>query len=259
MKRNDYLQTEIKEAVGGLMAVNLLGMRTDRSGIPFADVRVRRAMYMATDFNEINEGLYHGLRQINSWPYWYQKGYEDLYLSLDDPDCPAEVKELFVYNPEKAKQLLADADYPTGLKAEILMTENEVDYYSVIKDQWKKVGINLEFDVQEWGAYWGILNSYTYEEMVVAAIPPPSSWPEVAGYTGVTSSNFSKIDEPEINAGTNHMLQTAITDLDAAMRETRELMKILLPGAWVIPTPRYPTYTLWWSWLKNYSGENSVG
>ena len=33
----------------------------------------------------------------------------------------------------------------------------------------------------------------------------------------------------------------------------------LLPGAWVIPTPRYPTYTLWWSWLKNYSGENSVG
>ena len=259
MKRNDYLQTEIKEAVGGLMAVNLLGMRTDRSGTPFADVRVRRAMYMATDFNEINEGLYHGLRQINSWPYWYQKGYEDLYLSLDDPDCPAEVKELFVYNPEKAKQLLADAGYPTGLKAEILMTENEVDYYSVIKDQWKKVGINLEFDVQEWGEYWGILNSYTYEEMVVAAIPPPSSWPEVAGYTGVTSSNFSKIDEPEINEGTNHMLQTAITDLNAAMRETRELMKILLPGAWVIPTPRYPTYTLWWSWLKNYSGENSVG
>ncbi len=250
---------EVKEAVGGLMAVNLLGMRTDRTGTPFADVRVRRAMFMATDFNEINEGLYQGLGQINSWPYWYQKGYEDLYLSLDDPDCPAEVKELFVYNPEKAKQLLADAGYPTGFKAEILMTENEVDYYSVIKDQWKKVGINLEFDVQEWGAYWGILNSYTYEEMVVAAIPPPSSWPEVAGYTGVTSSNFSKIDEPEINAGTNHMLQTAITDLNAAMSETRELMKILLPGAWVIPTPRYPTYTLWWSWLKNYSGENSVG
>lgn len=251
--------SEMKYAIGGLMAQPLLGMRTDLPGTPFADVKVRRAMFMATDFNEINEGLYQGLGQIHTWPYWYQKGYEDLYLSLDDPDCPAEVKELFVYNPEKAKELLAEAGYPEGFKAEILMTETSVDYYSIIKDQWDKVGIDLEFDVQEWGAYWGILNSYSYEEMVVAAIPPPSSWPEVAGYTGVTSSNFSKIDEPEINEGTDQMLKTAITDLNAAMRETRELMKTLVPGAWVIPTPRYPTYTLWWSWLKNYSGENSVG
>lgn len=250
---------EIEEAVGGLMAQPLLGMRTDIAGTPYADVRVRRAMFMATDFNEINEGLYQGLGQIHTWPYWYQKGYEDLYLSLDDPDCPAEVKELFIYDSEKAKELLTEAGYPGGFKGEILMTEDSVDYYSIIKDQWAKVGIELEFNVQEFGAYWGTLNSYSYEEMVVAAIPPPSSWPEVAGYTGVTSSNFSKIDEPEINAGTDNMLQTAITDLNAAMRETRELMKTLLPGAWVIPTPRYPTYTLWWPWLKNYSGENSIG
>jgi len=139
------------------------------------------------------------------------------------------------------------------------MTETSVDYYSIIKDQWAKVGIELEFNIQEFGAYWGILNSYSYEEMVVAAIPPPSSWPEVAGYTGVTSSNFSKIDDEWVNEAADHMRTTAITDLKAAMRETREITKYLLPGAWVIPTPRYPTYTLWWSWLKNYSGENSVG
>ncbi|HEY96127.1 MAG TPA: ABC transporter substrate-binding protein [Dehalococcoidia bacterium] len=250
---------EIKQAVGGLMAQPLLGMRTDRPGTPYADVRVRRAMMMATDFYEINEGLYQGLGQILTWPYWYQKGYEDLYLSLDDPDCPNEIKELYIYNPEKAKELLTQAGYPGGFKGEILMTETSVDYYSIIKDQWAKVGIELEFNIQEFGAYWGILNSYSYEEMVVAAIPPPSSWPEVAGYTGVTSSNFSKIDDEWVNEAADHMRTTAITDLKAAMRETREITKYLLPGAWVIPTPRYPTYTLWWSWLKNYSGENSVG
>ncbi len=250
---------ELMEAVGGLMAIPLLGMRTDFPGTPYADVNVRRAMMMATDFNTINEGLYNGLGQILTWPYWYQKGYEKLYLGLDDPDCPDEIKELYVYNPEKAMQLLADAGYPSGFPAEILMTQDSVDYYSILKDQWAKVGIDLTFNVQDFGAYWGILNSYAYEEMVVANIPPPSSWPEVAGYTGVTSSNFSKINDPFVNDATDHMLEAAVTDLDAAMTETRELMKHLLKDAWIIPTPRYPTYTLWWPWLKNYSGENSVG
>jgi len=254
-------QPDLKEAVGGLWAVALLGMRTDLPGTPYADVRVRQAMMMATDFNEINEGLYEGLGQTLTWPYWYQKGYEGLYLGLDDPDCPEEVKELYTYNPDRAKELLAEAGYPTGFKAEVLMQQIDVDYYSIIKDMWADVNIDLEFNVQEFGAYWGLLNSYpcAYEHMVTANIPPPSSWPEVAGYTGVTSSNFSKINDSFVNAATDHMLTTAITDLDAAMTETRELMKYLIPGAWVIPTIRYPTYTLWWPWLKNYSGENSVG
>ncbi len=250
---------ELKEAVGGLMSAGLLGMRTDRAGTPFSNVKVRRAMMMATDFNTINQGLYKGLGQILTWPYWKQKGYEPLYLGLDDPDCPETIKELYVYNPEKAKQLLKEAGYPNGFKAEVLLTQADVDYYSIIKEQWAKVGIELRFNVQEFGAYWGLLQSDAYEEMVVSFIPPPSSWPECAGYTGITSSNFSHIDDPFVNAAVDHMLTTAITDQRAAMRETRELMKYLLEGAWVIPTPRYPTYTLWWPWLKNYSGENVIG
>ena len=249
----------LKEAVGGLGSESLLGMRTDLPGTPYADVRVRRAMMMATDFNEINEGLYQGLGQILTWPYWYQKGYEGLYLGLDDPDMPETIKELYVYNPDRAKELLAEAGYPNGFKAEVMMTEPSVDYYSIIKDMWAKVGIDLEFDVVEGGAYWGLLQSVGYDQMVVSFIPPPSSWPEVAGYTGVTSSNFSLIDDAFVWDATDHMLTTAITDLDAAMTETRELMKYLLEGAWVIPTPRYPTYNLWWPWLKNYSGEWSMG
>ncbi len=250
---------DVKEALGGLLAVNLLGMRTDIPGTPYADVRVRRAMMMATDFNEINDGLYQGLGQILTWPYWVQKGYEPLYLGLDDPDMPATVKELYVYNPEKAKTLLTEAGYPNGFKAEVILTNNEVDYYSVVKEMWDKVGIDLDFNIQETGGYLSILYGLSYEEMIVGAIPPPSSWPEVAGYTGVSLSNFSRINDPAIVAATNHMMTTAITDLNAAMGETREMMKTLLEGAWVIPTPRYPTYTLWWPWLKNYSGENWVG
>lgn len=250
---------ELKEAAGGVLAVNLIFMRTDRAGTPYADVRVRQAMMMATDFNEINDSLYKGLGLIQSWPYWKQKGYEGFYLGLDDPDCPDEVKELYVYNPEKARQILAEAGYPNGFKGEVVMTQNEVDYYSIIKDMWDKVGIDLTLKPLEAGQWQNVIATVAYDEMITGIVPPPSTFPEAAAYTQVTWSNASLINDPYINKVAGEAALTAITDLNAAMRETRELMKYILPKAFVIPTPRYPTYTLWWPWLKNYSGETNVG
>ena len=40
------------------------------------------------------------------------KDYSDATITLDDSDMPASVKELYSYNPDKAKQLLAEAGYP---------------------------------------------------------------------------------------------------------------------------------------------------
>ena len=250
---------ELKVAPGTLAGPNFLCMRTDRAGTPFADVNFRRALMMATDFNEINEGLYQGLAQILTWPYTYQKGYEGLYLGLDDPDCPDSIRELYTYNPEKARELMVEAGVPTGYKISIMCTQMDVDYLSIIKEQWAKVGIELEFDIMDGGAWWGRLVNADYEQMVASFAPPLSSWPECAGYTGVTISNGSRINDPFVNEAVAHMLTTGITDLNAAMTETRELMKYLLPLAYVIPSPRAPTYGVWWPWLKNYSGENSIG
>jgi peptide/nickel transport system substrate-binding protein len=249
----------LKVALGGWGSQSYLGMRTDLAGTPYSNLKVRRAMMMATDFNSINQGLYKGLGQIQTWPYWLQKGYEGLYLGLDDADCPASIKELYTYNPEKAKTLLSEAGYPNGFKAALVLTQVDVDYYSIIKDQWAKVNIELTFNVMEPGAWIGQLATVAYQQMIASFIPPPSSWPEVAGYTGTTWSNFSRINDAHVNEATNHMLTTAITDIAAAMTETRELMKYALDQAWVIPAIRYPTYTLWWPWLKNYSGENVIG
>jgi peptide/nickel transport system substrate-binding protein len=37
------------------------------------------------------------------------------------------------------------------------------------------------------------------------------------------------------------------------------MTKYILEQAWCIPTPAGTPYNLWWPWLKNYHGENSVG
>ena len=91
---------------------------------PTSDVKVRRALMMATDFNAINNSQYGGLGQILSWPTWRTPEYADIYLGLDDPECPADVKALYTYNPDGAKALLKDAGYPSGIKLTMTLSSD---------------------------------------------------------------------------------------------------------------------------------------
>ena len=51
-----------------------------------------------------------------------------------------------------------------------------------------------------------------------------------------------------------------VTDEPAAMKIWGdELWLYVLSQAYYIPRPVAPTYTFWWPWLKNYSGEIQVG
>jgi peptide/nickel transport system substrate-binding protein len=233
-------------------------IRTDLE--PYTDVRVRRALFMATDFQAINDSLYFGLGQILSWPTWYTVEYADLYLSLDDPECPDSVKELYTYNPDKAKQLLADAGFPTGFNTEIVLTEPQVDYYSVLKDQWSKVGIDLKLDVKESGQIIPIAFSASYKHMFALFYAPNSTWPEQANYTNINNwVNAGKVNDSYVNEMAEKAQAGAVTDFKGSMKITKELMKYLLDQAYCIPAPRYPQENFWWPWLKNYSGETTVG
>ncbi|UCC18002.1 MAG: ABC transporter substrate-binding protein [Dehalococcoidales bacterium] len=248
---------DIKWESRGQWGITPIFMKTDQA--PYNDIDVRRALTMATDFNEINEGLYNGLGDIISWPYFRVQGYEPLFVSLDDPDCTDKIKELYTYNPEKAKQLLADAGYPTGFKAILTLTQEAVDYYSIIKDMWEKVGIELELDISpDFGAHIGRAFSITYE-LISIGTSPNSSYPEQSLYAVRNWVNASLINEPYVDEQAKAVKSLAITDFYASMELCRPLSIYLIEQAYCIPAPRVPTYTMWWPWLKNYSGETSIG
>ena len=235
-------------------------MRTDLA--PFNDIKVRRALMMATDFNAINKSLYQGLGQILSWPTWKSAGYEDLYLGLDDPEMPASVKELYTYNPDKAKQLLKDAGYPNGFKANLILSSDQtaVDYYSVIKGQWAKAGIDLTLELKEPGQIVPIAAGFNYKELFSIFYAPNSTWPEQANYTNINNwVNASRVNDSTVNAEAEKAQAGAVSDFKGSMKITKNLMKYLLDQAYCIPTPRYPQASMWWPWLKNYSGETTVG
>jgi peptide/nickel transport system substrate-binding protein len=246
---------DIKYNVGGWGGTGSIGMLQDP---PFDNVKVRRAMMMSIDYDTINRDLYAGLADLVTWPYNYQKAYVDLYLGLDDPDCPDSVKELYSYNPEKSKQLLTEAGYPDGFKFELTLTNTEVDYFSIIKDYFSKIGVDMSLNIIERGNLWNVLGNKAYQTISLR-VSPPATYPEQFQFEGDNAINHSRINDPLANEAAVKSRELAITDFRGAMKITREITKHLLEQAYVIPAPYYPVYVIWWPWIKNYSGEQTVG
>lgn len=232
-------------------------MRTDKE--PFNDIRVRKAMMMATDFNAIRDELNNGQGVIITWPFELYSAYEAAYLGLGDPDMPAEIAELYVYNPDKAKELLAEAGYPDGFKTEVAIQSQHADYYSVLASMWAKVGIVMELNVLETGAHRALASARNYPALMTDAKGPISTFYLAFQYTGGSRSNGSMVDDPFLNAEAKELATLAATDLDAAMVKNKEIMKYVLAQAYAIPRPAYRASIFWWPWLKNYSGELTLG
>ena len=226
---------------------------------PFNDVRVRRALMMATDFEAINKSLHDGRSQILNYPIAYYKAYADVYLGLDDPAMPASVKELYVHNPEKAKALLKEAGYPNGFKTSALMTSTEVDLYSIHKDMWAKVGIDLEFEIKDAGAMNAIIRSGQVKGMTRSGSTPIAGWSGGTDWVLGGTVNPGNINDPVINEAMAKSKRNLMTNPSEAMRLYKELLKYVLDQAYAIPVSGNPQSVFWWPWLKNYTGEVSVG
>jgi peptide/nickel transport system substrate-binding protein len=235
------------------------GMRTDMP--PFNDIRVRKATLMATDFEGIRQGLNAGRGEILTFPWPATKGYESTYVGLDDPRMPADIKELYTYHPDKAKALLKEAGFPNGIKVTALMTSSEVDFYSVLKDQWAKAGIDLQFKIVETGAKNSMLSGNTHPEIAASGVPQARMYYFIVFFLGKDGvSNQSMVNDPKMTEGIARVAKTMVTDEPAAMKIWGdELWLYTLSQAYYIPRPAAPTYTFWWPWLKNYSGEIQVG
>ena len=236
-----------------------IAMRTDKKDKPFSDVRVRQALMMATDFNAIKNNYYGGEAEIDVWPL--NKNFAGSgYVPLNE--MPEKVQELYRYNPEKAKQLLKEAGYPSGFKTSIVVTSagTEVDEVSIFKDQWAKVGVELVLDVKEATIFTTIQATRSHEELLYRMMW--TTWPMMYYFSstrGPSTNNLSYINDP---IGSDPIVERAFQDINSAMmidmpkvyQLMRELRPYLMEQAHLIPRPTPYYYNVWQPWLKNYYG-----
>ncbi|MFC2038756.1 ABC transporter substrate-binding protein [Chloroflexota bacterium] len=232
-------------------------MRTDKE--PFNDIRVRKALFRATDFFNIRENLAGGKGNIVTWPICYYTEYKDAYLSLEESSDA--VKELYDYSPEAAKELLAEAGYPEGFKTKVTCRNLpvQVDYYSVLKDMWAKAGIELEIEVLEYSTYSSVQRARSYDALMLGTTGSIGALYKCSPVRGEGNTNGSYINDPVVNETAEKMNLVAYTNPKEADALYKELMGYVYEQAWAIPNIETPQGTFWWPWIKNYHGEDSMG
>lgn len=103
----------------GQSQFNFIGMYLpEAKGMPLADVRVRQALSLAINRQEICDTLLHGLGSVPDRPQALNTAGDDVSAWLADKWIP-RLKNSYRYDPEEAKRLIRDAGYPDGFSFDL--------------------------------------------------------------------------------------------------------------------------------------------
>ncbi|MGW8249452.1 MAG: ABC transporter substrate-binding protein [Anaerolineales bacterium] len=120
-------------------------LRTDQA--PGEDPRVIRALKIATDRQAIFDQVQRGYGAVG----------QDTPIGPTFTDFYTDQYSLPEYDPQAARQLLAEAGYPDGLDLELKLLEtlNFPDLAAVIKEQWGQAGVNVSITTLPESVYYG--------------------------------------------------------------------------------------------------------
>ncbi|HYZ29232.1 MAG TPA: ABC transporter substrate-binding protein [Thermoleophilaceae bacterium] len=221
---------KVYSALVAQTGIDLIDRKGDVSK-PLADVRVRQALNYAVDRKTIAESILHGEGQpVNQ---------------VGTPGTPGYLEsasDQYSYNPQKAKQLLAEAGYPNGFKVNMeIFTQNPPtsDVAQAVISDWEKIGVKVDANSDSDGAAYaknvgskkyatfsygfGYTPFYLYSQTFYLPIPNPFN---------AFVSNDSQ-------------LVSLITKGNAATGEERtklyeQATQRALDLAWLVPVTSYP-------------------
>jgi peptide/nickel transport system substrate-binding protein len=218
----------------------------------FTDKRVRQALNMAVDNEKIVHELYEGQATWWVWPYapdW------DVYIPREE--LPPKIKEIYTYNPEKAKRLLAKAGYPNGFKFEVTASSamRQInDILAIYKNYFQAIGVDMKINQVERGQFWDIIGGGEFKDSTASpfgVVDPYYVWDVVSNPNHYWNNT---------KAGDQFMAKKMkeMASIGSQAERNRMLKEIGLywfEKASVINLPVPNLYTFWQPWLKNYGGE----
>jgi len=187
---------------------------------PFDDVRVRQAVAMSLDRDELIKTIYNGRGNWNNAVPW---ALSEWWLDPRGPDMGPNAKN-FKFDPAEAKKLLAAAGHPDGLKLEMLSTPGYgqiwVQQVELVASQLKKSGIDVTIKMQEYAAYISttFLGKFEGGERLVFGLETPFTEPHdflFNMYHPKGTRNHADVNDPKLT----EMIEKQAKTLDKADRK----------------------------------------
>ena len=237
------------------MSGTFLAMRVDTK--PFDDIRVRRALNMAVNKREIVSAYYNGNAELFAYPQ--HPDYLGYFQPLET--MPDSVKELFAYDPAKAKKLLAEAGYPKGFSFKVQVctcAPDHMDLLPLVAAYLEQVGVKLEIQPMEYGSFLSAMTTKTNAAgyFMNNGHTNPTTTIRKSFVTGEIW-NPSQWADPQLDEKMKAVYRTRDEEERIAM--LREMTTDILDKAPYIWLPTPYIFTAWWPWVKSYGGELRAG
>lgn len=228
---------------------------------PFGDIRVRKALQLSINLEDIAKKLDTEATPVGivspalmgcNYPY---------------EEWPQDLKDEYGYNPEKAKELLAEAaadgvfvpnadgGFDTNL---VLSSQYDPEIFEIIKSYFANVGVNMDIEVMDMVAARSFIGAGKHDQFSAGSLAMSQSFNALL--------NRFKSTNTDLNTGwvKDDIFDSYVEELNSATTydEMAEVMrkadKRIIEQHWHISTVPNDTLCVWQPYLKGYSGEQML-
>ena len=219
-------QEQVESAGTGLVAnggtvQNIIAFdKVGATGPQWSDPRVYQALSMAIDRETYIDAIHPGeIPTANALP-------------ADNPGYLPELEEEYAYDPDGAKELLAEAGYPDGFAFDFTINQGSQRDLEALQPYWEAIGVDVT-----------LKNAASTEELFTVVStqplggPLPLTWTNPLGNVfGVLFgfANFHKAENAEIQAAAG-AYGAAQGDEAAQEAALKDLNRAIVDSGWLIP------------------------